>query len=71
METLQVDARGVSCPEPLIMTKKAMGISEGSFQVIVDNNTAMENVSRFARGNGYSVRTERDGCDFILTIAKS
>lgn len=70
MTVLQVDARGISCPEPVIMTKKAMGKAPGGFQVIVDNNAAMENVSRFAQGNGYSVKVKQNGCDFILTIIK-
>ncbi|MCR4441738.1 MAG: sulfurtransferase TusA family protein [Peptococcaceae bacterium] len=67
---MQVDARGMSCPEPLLMTKKAMGESPAGFQVIVDNNTARENVSRFARGNGYRVKVEQDGNDYVLTITR-
>ncbi len=45
-----VDARGLSCPQPVILTKKALE-SDGINEVItiVDNKAAVENVSRLAR----------------------
>jgi selenium metabolism protein YedF len=52
-----VDCRGLSCPLPVINTKKAIEAaaalpSDLAFTVLVDNSTAAENVSRFARGAG-------------------
>lgn len=44
-----LDARGLPCPQPVILTRKAL--SEGGFdllEVIVDNAAALENVVRFA-----------------------
>lgn len=43
-----VDARGLSCPEPVIQTKNAMVSGEAAYEVLVDNVVAKENVSRFA-----------------------
>ena len=43
-----LDARGLSCPEPVIMTRKAMATGESAYQVVVDNPTARENVTRYA-----------------------
>ena len=43
-----VDARGLSCPEPVIRTKNALASGEKAYTVMVDNVTARENVSRFA-----------------------
>lgn len=71
MTILQVDARGISCPEPLILAKKAMSQSPAGFQIIVDNNAAKENVSRFAQGNGYSVQSEQRGNDIIISISRT
>ena len=68
---LQVDARGLSCPEPLVMTKKTMDENVGVFQVIVDSKAALENVSRFAQDRGYFVKVEQDGSDFVLTITRT
>ena len=41
-----IDARGLSCPEPVILTRQAMASGEASYQVIVDNNTSILNKSR-------------------------
>lgn len=43
---MEVDARGLSCPEPVVRTKKAFE-ANNSFTVLVDNETAKENVVRF------------------------
>ena len=41
-----IDARGLSCPEPVILTKNAFASKEAQYEVLVDNPTAKENVSR-------------------------
>lgn len=63
-----VDARGLSCPEPVIRTKNALTSGEKAYTVMVDNVTARENVSRFAMHQGYQVSWKEDGEDFILTL---
>lgn len=48
-----IDARGLACPQPVVLTKKAF--EEGPFgliEVIVDSEVAKENVMRFARFSG-------------------
>ena len=35
----KVDARGLSCPEPLLLTQAALG-KKGTYQILVDNHTA-------------------------------
>lgn len=66
----QVDARGLSCPEPVIMTKNALASQEAAYEVLVDNVTAKENVTRFAFHQGYQVQGEEQGEDFLLRITK-
>ena len=44
----RVDARGLSCPEPVIQTKNAMASKEAEYEVLVDNVVAKENVSKSA-----------------------
>ena len=55
-----VDARGLSCPQPVLMTKKALEASPSAkcFEIIVDNGTAKENVTRFAQNAGFTVTIE-------------
>lgn len=67
-----VDARGFSCPQPVIMTlneiKKA---SKGNIAIMVDTDTAKENVSRAAKAKGWEVadiQPEDDG--YRITIRK-
>ncbi|HQD91515.1 MAG TPA: sulfurtransferase TusA family protein, partial [Syntrophomonadaceae bacterium] len=51
-----VDARGLNCPEPVILTKRAMDIGEVDRLVtIVDRTAALENVTKLARSQGYEV----------------
>ena len=66
----KLDARGLSCPEPVIMISQAMKSREGAYEIIVDNRVSRENVTRYAEHQGYTVSvTEADG-EFTLTIRK-
>lgn len=65
-----IDARGLSCPEPVVLTRNAMMSGEDAYEVIVDNNTSKENVTRYAEHQGYKVVvTENDG-EYTLSITK-
>ena len=65
-----VDARGQSCPIPVIMTQKAMKSKEDYYEVMVDNGAARDNVTRYAESQGYKVETEEKGADYLLKISK-
>ena len=67
----RVDARGLSCPEPVIQTKNAMASKEAEYEVLVDNVVAKENVSRFVMHQGYQVNVEEQGDDFLLKITET
>ena len=66
-----IDARGYSCPTPVIMVQKA--VKDGApkmLEVAVDNQCSVENVTRFAKNAGYSVAVDGLGGDFKLTLRK-
>lgn len=63
-----VDARGRSCPEPVIMTKQALGAGGNKAKVLVDNQVAVDNITRFAQNKGLTVKVEKKDGDFQLTI---
>lgn len=66
----KIDARGLSCPEPVIMIRKAMASNENAYEIIVDNVASRENVTRYANHQGYNVTVaEKDG-EFTLSITK-
>lgn len=51
-----VDASGLSCPQPVIMTlNKIKGLNKGEIEVLVDTDTSKENVSRAAQSQGWEV----------------
>lgn len=65
-----IDARGYSCPMPVIMVQKAVKNAAGDLEVLVDNQCAVDNVTRFAENQGYTVAVQPDGSDFRLTLKK-
>lgn len=66
-----VDARGLVCPEPVIMTKKALDSCDvNEVLAIVDDPTALENISRMVKNmNLESMIEEQDG-SFYINISK-
>ncbi|NMB06876.1 MAG: preprotein translocase subunit TatB [Tissierellia bacterium] len=66
-----VDARGRSCPEPVIMTKNAIDSNPNeAIKVVVNAYVAVENITRFAKSKGYKVNVEENGDEYTLDIRK-
>ncbi|MGB9594122.1 MAG: sulfurtransferase TusA family protein, partial [Anaerolineae bacterium] len=65
-----VDARGLPCPQPVILTRNALQEAE-SVTTIVDNDTARQNVQRMAQSMNADVRVETREDGIYLHIAKS
>lgn len=65
-----VDARGLSCPEPVIMTRKALMTNEAEYVIMVDNTASRENVTRFAEHQGYAVTVNEENGAYSLTLRK-
>ncbi|HPJ96707.1 MAG TPA: sulfurtransferase-like selenium metabolism protein YedF [Syntrophales bacterium] len=54
----EIDARGLACPQPVILTKKALE-AENEVVVLVDNDIAVENVKRLGTNLGCSVTVDQ------------
>jgi selenium metabolism protein YedF len=66
-----VDARGLACPEPVIRAKRALE-SENEIEVLVDNDTAFENVRRLAGSSDCTSSFEKvDGGVYRIFIIKN
>ncbi len=63
-----VDARGLSCPQPVILTKKALEKNGGKAVIAVDNPVSRDNIKAFAESRDLKVSIKEDGDDYILTI---
>jgi TusA-related sulfurtransferase len=70
MAPVVVDARGLSCPEPVILTRQAVGEGKFPIQVLVETVTSCENVRRAAERAGLKVRVEEVGDEFRLTLTR-
>jgi tRNA 2-thiouridine synthesizing protein A len=67
-----VDARGLSCPQPVLMTLNQIKQSgKGRIEVIVDTETSRENVTRAAESQGWRVENiHPEGDVYKIEISK-
>ena len=69
---IEVDVRGLSCPIPVVKTKKAIKENPTAvITVLVDNTASKENVSRLAKSEGYFVEIEQTRDGFCLRLSPS
>lgn len=69
---ITVNAMGDQCPIPVIKTKKAMQALTGpeTIEVLVDNEIAVQNVTKMASSNGGTVTSEKLGDkEYKVTIS--
>ena len=68
----EIDAKGLACPRPVILTKKELDVmGTGEVKTLVDNQVAVENLSRLATSLKLSYETEVLGENsFAVTIKK-
>ena len=68
---ITVDAMGDNCPIPVIKTKKAMDALTGpeTIEVLVDNEIAVQNVTKMATSAGGKVTSEQKAeKEYVVTI---
>lgn len=66
-----VDARGLSCPQPVILTRRALQqAGSGEVVVLVDTMTQVHNCTRAAQKLGWEVRYEQRDEVFELRLKK-
>lgn len=66
-----IDCRGLACPAPVLKAKDAIDKEcLDEFTVIVDNEAAKQNVSRFLDSQGFDVIVDQTGNDFKVSGSK-
>lgn len=65
-----IDARGLSCPTPVLLTQDEMKKTPDTIEVMVDNKCSVENISRLANSKGYDISFEEKDEDFLITLKK-
>lgn len=69
--TENVDARGLSCPQPVILTRAALQkLGSGEVSVVVDTMTQVHNCIRAAQKLGWETDCEEQEDAFKLTFKK-
>ncbi len=65
-----IDAKGLSCPQPVILTLNAIKKQKsGELVILVDTDTAKENVNRAATAQGWKaadIQPEDNGYRLVL-----
>jgi tRNA 2-thiouridine synthesizing protein A len=69
----KIDARGLSCPQPVLMAlSKMREMKTGELEVVVDNEVSKENVSRAASKEGWELtRTNEEADEYRLILRRS
>jgi selenium metabolism protein YedF len=67
----QVDARGLACPQPVVLTRKAMAEDGVDLvRVVVDQEIPAENIQRLAQGQGWQSEVANQGDEIHLTLRR-
>jgi selenium metabolism protein YedF len=70
--TRELDCRGLACPGPVLQAKELIEKEHpGMIKVMVDNEAAKQNVTRFLGSQGFEVSAVKEGNDFAVTGKKA
>ena len=63
----EIDARGLSCPAPVLQTKAVVEQEKAdAVRVVVDTTASQQNVKRFLESQGFETALEKQGGDFVV-----
>jgi TusA-related sulfurtransferase len=66
-----IDTRGLSCPEPVLLTKKNIDLNTyTSFKVLVDDTAAYENITALAKNLGWTISHNKTYNYIEITLQK-
>lgn len=70
MTAKKIDARGLSCPQPVVLTSQAIREGAEALEVVVDNEVSKENLLRLAKK--YNMRTDvsEENQDIVIQMSK-
>ena len=64
----EVDARGLSCPEPLMLTAEALNSTKGPVKVLVSEAHQKTNVEKYAKDHGKKTTVREIGSEFEIVL---
>ena len=66
----KIDARGLSCPQPVVLVDRAIAEGITDIEILVDNEVSCENVQRISNKRGLKTQVRHEGSDIIITATK-
>lgn len=67
----EINAIGLACPKPVMKTKEETDKGAAEIRIRVDNEVAVSNVTRFLKGQGFTVRREGEAPDITIEGIKT
>jgi tRNA 2-thiouridine synthesizing protein A len=67
---IPIDARGLSCPQPAILARKAIEAGQFPIEIRTDSATSCGNVQRIAEKSGCRVVVAQMQDEYRLTISR-
>lgn len=67
----EVDARGLSCPLPVMRTEEALVDGATELRVLVDSGTAKQNVTNLLKDAGFSVQVSETDEEWAISARKA
>ncbi|MBR0163639.1 MAG: sulfurtransferase TusA family protein [Lachnospiraceae bacterium] len=65
-----IDARGLSCPEPVILLRKEMKEHPSErYEIMVDNRVSVENISRLASKERLTPTVTEDAGTYTVVLS--
>lgn len=66
----RIDTCGMSCPQPVLLTKNALENHPGGVDILTDSTTAKGNIERFLKQAGYSISVKEEAEVFLIEARK-
>ncbi|MCR3922375.1 MAG: sulfurtransferase-like selenium metabolism protein YedF [Firmicutes bacterium] len=71
MKQEHLDCRGLACPQPVVETKKRLAtLATGTLNVLVDNETAKNNIVKLAKSLGIESMAKLEGDQYTIALLK-
>ena len=72
VKMVELDVRGLSCPEPVLNLKPLLDRGESEIKVLCSCGASSDNIVRLAKNNGYIVESQIEtGEDLEFILKKS
>ncbi|MBE0567893.1 MAG: sulfurtransferase TusA family protein [Krumholzibacteria bacterium] len=67
----RIDARGLSCPQPVVLSAQQVVAGNLDFEIVVDTEVSCENVRRFLSAKGYRIARNEEDDGIVLRANRS